>query len=155
MCICGKPVLAREWEWKLCVCVRSISWVIATHTKNALCFVITCLGHMEKRRPLKKTTDMACSLDSSLFFFFVVFGLFSATVTNKFVEGNENCLCMLLWSGLFVSRIFSALQFRKLGSSYTDWNFVIYTQETCFKNKLLHIWDTFSRAACCISFFTF
>lgn len=40
-----------ESENYVCVSVRvCVSWVIATHTENALCFVITCRGHMERRR---------------------------------------------------------------------------------------------------------
>lgn len=91
----------------LSVCVRlCVSWVIATHIhrENALCFVITCLGHMQRRRagerPQKKRQRSLVSVASHLLLFVVVvFQLRSRT--NLWKEMRIAFVCFL------VSHLFS------------------------------------------------
>lgn len=99
-----------ESENYVCVTVRvCVSWVIATHTENALCFVITCLGHMEREeeeRPQKNRDNAVLFLFLLIFFFlllllcFVVFQLRSRT--NLWKEMKIAFVC-------FGSRIFQCV----------------------------------------------
>lgn len=100
-----------ESENYVCVTVRvCVSWVIATHTENALCFVITCLGHMERRRggetPKKQRQRSLVSVSSHLLFFFLLLLCFVVSQlrsrTNLWKEMKIAFVC-------FGSRIFQCV----------------------------------------------
>lgn len=102
----------------MCVCVLSVRVLgdchTHTQTANALCFVITCLVHMQRRRAgerlQKQRQRSLVSVSSHLLLFVVVFQLRSRT--NLWKEMR------IAFVSFLVSHLFSALQFRKLRLKY-------------------------------------